>query len=129
MSRYTIYHNPRCSKSRSTLALLQENGVEPEVVLYLENPPDIAQLKALLAKLGMEASDLVRRGEQEYKSCGLGRESSDEELLAAMAAHPRLIERPIVVRGQRAVLGRPPENVLQLIDSGRAGNRSSAIER
>jgi len=116
MSQFTIYHNPRCSKSRTTLALLQENGVEPEVVLYLDDPPDIAQLRALLAKLGMKASDLVRRGEAEYKACGLGRDSSDEEILRAMATHPKLIERPIVVRGRRAVLGRPPEKVLQLID-------------
>jgi len=116
VSRYTIYHNPRCSKSRNTLALLQEKGIEPQVVLYLDDPPDVAQLKALLGKLGMRAGDLVRRGEEEYKSCGLDRDSSDAEILQAMAAHPRLIERPIVVRGRRAVLGRPPENVLQLMD-------------
>lgn len=116
MSQYTIYHNPRCSKSRNTLALLQDRGIEPEVILYLDHPPDKAQLKALLDKLGMRAAELVRRGEEEYRSCGLSRDSSDEEVLEAMAAHPRLIERPIVVRGRRAVLGRPPENVLQLID-------------
>jgi len=116
MSQFTIYHNPRCSKSRSTLALLQERGIEPEVVLYLDTPPDVAQLKALLGKLGMSAAELLRRSEEEYRSCGLGRDSSDAEILRAMASHPRLIERPIVVRGRRAVLGRPPENVLQLID-------------
>ncbi len=116
MSQYIIYHNPRCSKSRNTLALLQDRGIEPEVILYLDHPPDKAQLKALLDKLGMRAAELVRRGEEEYRSCGLSRDSSDEEVLEAMAAHPRLIERPIVVRGRRAVLGRPPENVLQLID-------------
>lgn len=115
MSKFTIYHNPRCSKSRNTLALLQEYGVEPEVVLYLEDPPDIAELRSLLGKLGITAAELVRRGEEEYKACGLDRDSGDDQILAAMAAHPRLIERPIVVRGDRAVLGRPPENVLDLL--------------
>ena len=116
MSNYTIYHNPRCSKSRNTLALLEQNGIEPTVVLYLETPPDQAQIQALLAKLGLSAAELVRRGEDAYKSCGLSKESSEKELIAAMAEHPKLIERPIVVRGKRAVLGRPPENVLGLID-------------
>lgn len=116
MSEFTIYHNPRCSKSRNTLALLEERGIEPEVVLYLETEPDEAELRGLLNKLGLRAGELVRRGEDEYKACGLSRDSSDEEILAAMAAHPKLIERPIVVRGDRAVLGRPPENVLELID-------------
>ncbi len=116
MSEFTIYHNPRCSKSRNTLALLQENGIEPTVVLYLETRPDVAEIRGLLARLGMRASELVRRGEDAYKDRGLGRDSSDEEILAAMAAEPKLIERPIVVRGDRAVLGRPPENVLALID-------------
>ena len=116
MSDFTIYHNPRCSKSRTTLALLRDNGVEPEIVLYLDNPPSRAQLRQLLDKLGIGASQLVRRGEADYKSSGLSRESSEQELLAAMAEHPKLIERPIVVRGDRAVLGRPPENVLDLLD-------------
>ncbi len=115
MSEFTIYHNPRCSKSRNTLALLQENGIEPEVVLYLETPPDAAEIRGLLRKLGMRAADLVRRGEEAYRACGLGRDSGDDEIVAAMAAHPKLIERPIVVRGKRAVLGRPPENVLDLL--------------
>lgn len=116
MSAYTIYHNPRCSKSRNTLALLEENGINPKVVLYLETPPDAGQLKGLLAKLGISAAELVRRGEADYKACGLSRDSSEEELIAAMAQYPKLIERPIVVKGKRAVLGRPPENVLGLID-------------
>lgn len=116
MSKYTIYHNPRCSKSRNTLALLEQNGVRPEVILYLETPPDAAQIRGLLAKLGMTAGELVRRGEDAYKACGLGRDSSEETIIAAMAEHPKLIERPIVVKGRRAVLGRPPENVLELID-------------
>ncbi len=116
MSEFIIYHNPRCSKSRNTLALLQENGVEPEVVLYLETRPDVTEIRGLLRKLGIGAGELVRRGEDAYKSCGLSRDSSDEEILAAMASHPKLIERPIVIRGDRAVLGRPPENVLDLLD-------------
>lgn len=116
MSEYTIYHNPRCSKSRTTLALLEEKGVSPEVVLYLETGPGADELRGLLKKLGMDASALVRRGEDAYKECGLSRDSSDEDVLAAMASHPKLIERPIVVRGQQAVLGRPPENALDLID-------------
>jgi len=115
MADYTIYHNPRCSKSRNTLALLQASGVEPEIVLYLETPPTARQLRELIRKLGISAAELVRRGEEEFKSCGLGKESSEAELIEAMTSHPRLIERPIVVKGRRAVLGRPPENVLQLI--------------
>ena len=115
MAAYTIYHNPRCSKSRNTLAILEEKSVDTEVVLYLETPPDAAQIRGLLDKLGIAAAELVRRGEDEYKSCGLGKDSSQDEIISAMASHPRLIERPIVVCGDRAVLGRPPENVLELI--------------
>lgn len=116
MSEYTIYHNPRCSKSRNTLALLQENGIEPDVVLYLETSPGPKEIRGLLDRLGLEAGQLVRRGEDAYKECGLSADSSAQEIIAAMASHPKLIERPIVVRGERAVLGRPPENVLELID-------------
>ncbi|TXS89744.1 arsenate reductase (glutaredoxin) [Parahaliea aestuarii] len=115
MSDTQIYHNPRCSKSRNTLALLQDKGIEPDVILYLETPPDAATLRTLLAKLGKTPAQLVRKGEDAYKALGLGADSSDEELLAAMVSEPRLIERPIVVRGERAVLGRPPENVLDLL--------------
>ncbi|MDO8861441.1 arsenate reductase (glutaredoxin) [Haliea sp. E1-2-M8] len=115
MSEYQIYHNPRCSKSRATLALLQEHGIEPEIVLYLDRPPSQAALKRLLAQLGISAAELVRRGEAEYQELGFGAGSSQADLLGAMAAHPKLIERPIVVRGERAVLGRPPENVLALL--------------
>jgi|TARA_B110000503_G_scaffold20552_1_gene30940 arsenate reductase len=116
MSAVTIYHNPRCSKSRNTLALLQENGVEPEIVLYLETPPSSSDIKALLKKLGISAAELARRGENDYKACGLGKDSSEADIVAAMVKHPKLIERPIVVRGNNAVLGRPPENALALID-------------
>ena len=116
MSDFTIYHNPRCSKSRTTLALLEEKGIQPEVVLYLETEPGEGEIRQLLDKLGITAAQLVRRGEEAYKSAGLGKDSSEAELITAMAEHPKLIERPIVVSGDRAVLGRPPENVLDLID-------------
>jgi arsenate reductase len=112
----TIYHNPRCSKSRNTLALLQENGVEPEVVLYLETPPSAEQLAELLSKLGISARELLRKGEDAYKDNNLkDPDLSEQQLIAAMVATPKLIERPIVVKGNKAVLGRPPENVLELI--------------
>jgi len=116
MSDFTIYHNPRCSKSRTTLALLAEHGIEPEVVLYLDTVPNADEIRSLLKKLGISAAQLVRRGEDDYKSQGLAKDSLESELVAAMAAYPKLIERPIVVHGGRAVLGRPPENVLELID-------------
>lgn len=117
MSDITIYHNPRCSKSRRTLELLQQRGVEPKVVFFLEQPPAEKLLKDLLRKLGLSARELLRRGEDEYKTLGLADTGlSENALIAAMHAHPKLIERPIVVRGQRARLGRPPENVLELLD-------------
>ncbi|MFT4517868.1 MAG: arsenate reductase [Halioglobus sp.] len=115
MSDVTIYHNPRCSKSRTTLALLEESGVQPSIVLYLESPLGKGEIKGLLQKLDMVASQLVRKGEDDYKASGLSAASSEEDVLAAMAQCPKLIERPIVVKGDRAVLGRPPENVLGLI--------------
>lgn len=116
MSGYTIYHNPHCSKSRQTLALLEENGIQPDVVLYLDTPPDAATLKTLVGKLGLQsAHDLLRTRESEYKEAGLDKASSDADVIAAMASYPKLIERPIVIKGRKAVLGRPPENVLALI--------------
>ena len=115
MSEVTIYHNPRCSKSRNTLALLEEKGVTPDIVLYLETQPSKEEIAGLLEKLGMTAQQVVRRGEEAYKASGLSQASSDEDVLTAMSQHPKLIERPIVVKGGRAVLGRPPENVLELI--------------
>ncbi|BFM17203.1 arsenate reductase (glutaredoxin) [Maricurvus nonylphenolicus] len=112
----TIYHNPRCSKSRQTLALLEENNIEPEVVLYLDTPPSAATLKDLLGKLGISARELLRSGEDAYKENNLKDKAlSDEQLIEAMVAHPKLIQRPIVVKGDKAVLGRPPENALELI--------------
>lgn len=112
----TIYHNPRCSKSRQTLSLIQEQGIEPEIVLYLETPPSAETIAKLLKKLGIPARQLLRRGEQEYKDHNLADTSlSEQQLIEAMASHPKLIERPIVVNGQRAVLGRPPESVLEIL--------------
>jgi arsenate reductase len=117
MSDFTIYHNPRCSKSRQTLQLLEQNGIAPEVVLYLDQPPSKQLLKQLLGKLGVSARDILRKGEDEYRELGLADPAvSESALLEAMHIHPKLIERPIVVRGARAVVGRPPENVLELID-------------
>lgn len=117
MSVYTIYHNPRCSKSRQTLQLLEEKGIEPQVVLYLQDSPKAQELSELLAKLAISPRQLLRKGEADYKERGLADTSlSDDELIQAMVEAPKLIERPIVVKGERAVLGRPPENVLTLID-------------
>lgn len=116
MSEVTIYHNPRCSKSRQTLDLLQEHDIPLTEIRYLETPPDPATLSDLLRKLGIPARELLRNNEKEYKELGLGDPSLDEQkLLQAMSEHPRLIQRPIVVRGDKAVLGRPPENVLNLL--------------
>ena len=111
-----IYHNPRCSKSRQTLQLLEENGVAPKVVLYLEDVPSVATLKTLLKKLGKTPREILRKGEDAYKENKLSDTSlSDAHLLEAMVKFPKLIERPIVVSGDKAVLGRPPENVLELL--------------
>ena len=116
MSDYIIWHNPRCSKSRQTLALLQDHGIEPEDVRYLETPPSKQQIKDILEKLGIPAIDLVRRGESAFKALALSKDASEAELIEAMSKEPVLIERPVVIHGDRAVLGRPPENVLDLID-------------
>ena len=112
----TIYHNPRCSKSRQTLALLQERGIEPTIIEYLKTPPDAETLRRLLDALGMSPRDLMRRKEKEYKELGLDDPSlSDDDLIQAMIEHPRLIERPIVVTDKGVAIGRPPENVLKVL--------------
>lgn len=112
----TIYHNPRCSKSRQTLALLEERNIAYDVVLYLETPPDEKTLKSLLKKLGISARDLLRKGEEEYKALKLDNPAlKDDALIAAMCKHPKLIERPIVVHGKKAAIGRPPETVLEIL--------------
>ncbi|MFW6027648.1 MAG: arsenate reductase (glutaredoxin) [bacterium] len=112
----TIYHNPRCSKSRQTLALLQERGIEPEIVLYLETPPDENELDRLLTLLGLEPRQLMRRQEPEYREQNLDDPAlSRADLIGAMVRTPKLIERPIVVNGEKAALGRPPEAVLEIL--------------
>ena len=112
----TIYHNPRCGKSRQTLALLEARGIKPAVVEYLKTPPDAATLKALLKKLGLKPRQLLRTKEAAYQDAGLDNPAlSDEAVIKAMLEHPILIERPIVVIGDKAALGRPPENVLAIL--------------
>lgn len=111
-----IYHNPRCSKSRQTLQLLQEHDVEPEVVEYLKTPPDKATLKNILEQLQLSPRDLMRRKEPEYKENHLDDPSlSDDELIEAMLKYPKLIERPLVVTAKGAAIGRPPESVLEVL--------------
>jgi arsenate reductase len=116
MTDLTLYHNPRCSKSRAALELLLSRGLTPDVVLYLDTPPDAAQLRDVLGKLGIGARQLLRTGEEAYKQLNLADPGLDEEqLIAAMIAHPKLIERPILVADDKAVIGRPPENILELL--------------
>ena len=117
MSEFKIYHNPRCSKSRQTLALLKEKGVEPEVVEYLKTPPSLADLKSITTLLGKEPLEWIRTGEKVFRELGLSKkdERSPDEWLKIMGENPILIERPIVTTAHKAVLGRPPENVLELL--------------
>lgn len=111
-----IYHNPRCSKSRQTLKLIQDAGIEPEVIRYLETPPSTQELEELIDKLGIEPQELMRKGESVYRELGIAsRELSRGEAIQLLHDNPKLIERPIVVRDERAVLGRPPEDVLELL--------------
>jgi arsenate reductase len=116
MTDLSIYHNPRCSKSREALALLQARGLQPRVVEYLKTPPSLAELQALLKLLGLPARELLRSGEEEFQTLGLADPGlSEPALLAALAAHPQLLQRPIVVNGERAVIARPPELLLTLL--------------
>jgi arsenate reductase len=116
MTDLTLYHNPRCSKSRGALELLEARGLTPRVVRYLETPPSAEELRELLVKLGYGARQLLRSGEDVYKELNLDDPALDDEaLIAAMVEHPRLIERPILVAGDKAVVGRPPERVLELL--------------
>ena len=114
MSEVTLYHNPRCSKSRQTLALLEERGIEPEIIEYLKTPPDAATITELLGKLGIPAIELIRRGEAPFAELGLAG-GDDVALIEAMVSHPVLIQRPIVVSGEQARIGRPPENALDIL--------------
>ncbi len=112
-----LFHNPNCSKSRAALALLQERGIEPDIVAYLDQPPTADELRSLVRKLGIRPRDLLRTGEPAYAALGLADETLDDDvLIEAMATHPRLMERPILVKDGRAVIGRPPGRVLELLD-------------
>lgn len=111
-----ILHNPRCSKSRATLEILKSHGIEPEIILYQDTPPETDQLISILGKLGMRPRDLMRKGQPEYQQMGLDNEQlSDAELVAAMRTAPILIERPIVLANDQAAIGRPPESVLKIL--------------
>ena len=110
-----IWHNPRCSKSRATLALLEARGIVPDVRLYLQDAPSAQELGEALSRLGLEAAKLVRKGEADFEKAGLGSESTEEDLIDAMTAHPKLIERPIVFANGQARIGRPPEAVLDIL--------------
>ena len=111
-----IFHNPRCSKSRTTLALLQEQGIEPEIRLYLDSPPNADELHSILKKLGKTPRELMRKGEAEFREQNLNNEAlTDDELILAMVSTPKLIERPIVLAKGRAAIGRPPESVLDIL--------------
>ena len=109
-----IYHNPRCRKSRETLELIREKNVEPEIIEYLKDIPSKEELKGLISLLGISAEQLLRKNEAVFKEKYKGKSLSDDEWIEAMIANPKLIERPVVVSGKKAVLGRPPENVLDL---------------
>ena len=111
-----IFHNPRCSKSRQTLQLLQEQGVEPEVIEYLKTPPSKAELEDILQKLNMQPHDLMRKKEAEYKATGMDNKNLDRDaLINGMVNTPKLIERPIVLANNKAAIGRPPEDVLSIL--------------
>lgn len=117
MSTVTIWHNPRCSKSRQALALLEENGTEADVVKYLEATPSEAEIRDVLKKLGIGARDMMRTKEDIYKELGLKTVEDEDALIQAMAENPKLIERPVVIMGDKAVIGRPPEKVVELVNA------------
>jgi len=119
VSGVTIWHNAKCSKSRTTLALLRDQGHQPRIVSYLEHAPSAHEIKRVLDLLGFQPRDLMRTKEALYAELGLADESSDDALILAMVQNPILIERPVVIRGNRAAIGRPPENVLTLLESSR----------
>ena len=116
MSKYTIFHNPRCSKSRQTLQILKDNECDTEIILYLETALDQFVLDDVIKKISLSPRELLRKGEQEFKDNDLKNKNlSDQEIIEFMVMHPKVIERPIVIKGDKAILGRPPENVLELI--------------
>jgi arsenate reductase len=111
-----IFHNPRCRKSRETLAILHDKNKEPEIIEYLNNPPNVKELKEILSMLNIQAHDLIRTGEAIYKEQFKGKTLNNDQWIEAMIENPKLIERPIVISGNKAVIGRPPEKVLEIID-------------
>lgn len=113
--KITIYHNPRCSKSRQTLKLIQDKGHEPEIIEYLKSPPSAGRLREILKMLGISAYGLLRTKEKEFSELGLSDSSTEKEIIDALIKYPKLMERPVVIKGHKAVLGRPPENVNKLI--------------
>ena len=116
MEGIKIYHNPRCRKSREALNIIQNHGVEPEVVLYLETPPSRKEIQEVLEKLKMQPIDLVRKEEKLYKESYRGKEFSNDEWIRILADNPKLIQRPVVVKGKKAIIGRPPESVQILLN-------------
>lgn len=121
---WTLYHNPRCSKSRDSLTLLQQHDIDPVIVPYLDNPPDLATLRHLLQQLALPARALLRDTEAEYHTLQLANPALDDtQVLTAIVNHPRLLQRPIISNGQRAVIGRPPENLLALLPADASVNR------
>ena len=111
-----IYHNPRCSKSRETLQILRDKNADPEIIEYLEQPPTVAELAAIIARLGVGARDLLRTTEKIYQDAGLDDDSlTEDEIIEAICEHPALLQRPIVVAGDKAIIGRPPARVLEII--------------
>ena len=116
MSDFIIYHNPRCSKSRQTLEILDQHDLETKIVLYLDNPPSAEEIASILNKLELSPRDILRKGEDAYKELNLKNDKlTNKDLINMMIENPKLIERPIVIRGDKAVIGRPPENVLSLV--------------
>lgn len=116
MNPLRIFHNPRCSKSRQTLELLQQRGLNPEIIEYLQTPPNAGELEQILTLLGIEPRQLMRRDEDEYQKLQLDNpQLSREQLIVAMVTHPRLIQRPIVINGSKAAIGRPPEAILDIL--------------
>ena len=115
MKDITIWHNPRCSKSRQALAILDENGCEKEIVKYLEQTPNKSEIKKVLGMLGLSARELMRTKEDIYKELDLKNEHNEEKLIEAMANNPKLIERPVIIKGNKAIIARPPEKALELL--------------
>ena len=116
MSDFIIYHNPRCSKSRQTLEILDQHDIETEIVLYLDNPPSAEEIVSILNKLELSPRDILRKGEDTYKELNLKNDKlTNKDLINFMVENPKLLERPIVIKGDKAVIGRPPENVLSLV--------------